>query len=60
VLAVRLGDDELAKRRAAWKPRESGTGSGAIWKYAQTVGSAKDGAITHPGAEGEKQTYADI
>ena len=31
-----------------------------LWKYGQTVGSAKDGAVTHPGAAYEKQTYADI
>ena len=59
-LAVRLSDDELKKRRAAWKPRETDYGSGAIWKYAQEVGNAKNGAVTHPGAFGEKQTYADI
>ncbi|MDJ1157017.1 dihydroxy-acid dehydratase [Chelatococcus sp. SYSU_G07232] len=57
---VRLSDEELARRRAAWKPRETDYGSGALWKYAQTVGSAKDGAVTHPGARGEKHCYADI
>ncbi len=35
-------------------------GSGYLWKYAQTVGSAKDGAVTHPGGAQEKQSYADI
>ena len=34
--------------------------SGAIWKYAQTVGSARDGAVTHPGGAAETVTYADI
>ncbi len=34
--------------------------SGYLWKYAQTVGSAKDGAVTHPGGGVEKHTYADI
>ena len=34
--------------------------SGYLWKYAQTVGAAKDGAVTHPGGAAEKQTYADI
>jgi dihydroxy-acid dehydratase len=59
-LSVRVSDDELKKRRAAWKPRETDYGSGAIWKYAQSVGNARDGAVTHPGAFGEKQAYADI
>ena len=40
--------------------RESGFGSGYLWKYAQTVGSAKNGAVTHPGGAQEKQCYADI
>jgi len=59
-LDVQLSDDELAKRRAEWQPRETIFGSGALWKYAQTVGSAKDGAVTHPGGAEEKQCYADI
>lgn len=58
-ISVRLSDEELARRRAHWKPRETDCGSGAIWKYAQTVGSAKDGAVTHPGGKGEKICYAD-
>jgi dihydroxy-acid dehydratase len=60
VLAVRLSDEELAERRKHWQPRENDYGSGAIWKFAQTVGSACDGAVTHPGAKGEKHVYADL
>ncbi|MCC0024550.1 MAG: dihydroxy-acid dehydratase [Hyphomicrobiaceae bacterium] len=59
-LSVDLSDEELASRRADWQARESQFGSGAIWKYAQTVGSARYGALTHPGAKGEKECYADI
>jgi dihydroxy-acid dehydratase len=59
-LEVRLTDAELQARKKLWKSRETEYGSGAIWKYAQGVGSAKGGAITHPGGEGEKQCYADI
>ncbi|MFM9973980.1 MAG: dihydroxy-acid dehydratase [Beijerinckiaceae bacterium] len=59
-LEVRLSDAELQARKQHWSPRETDYGSGAIWKYAQGVGPAKDGAITHPGAEGEKHCYADI
>ena len=33
---------------------------GAIWKYAQTVGPARDGAVTHPGGARETHCYADI
>ena len=59
-LDVRLSDTEMAERRRAWRPRETDYRSGAIWKYAQTVGSAKDGAVTHPGGSAETVTYADV
>ncbi|MBI4275635.1 MAG: dihydroxy-acid dehydratase [Rhizobiales bacterium] len=60
VLNVKLSNDELAKRKAQWKPREGEFGSGYLWKYAQQVGPAVNGAVTHPGGKGEKQCYADI
>ena len=56
---VALSDDELNKRKAGWKPRDIHFGSGALWKYAQEVGPAVKGAVTHPGAKGEKECYAD-
>jgi dihydroxy-acid dehydratase len=57
---VDLSDDEWEKRRKAWKPHENDYQSGALWKYAQTVGEARYGALTHPGARKEKHIYADI
>jgi dihydroxy-acid dehydratase len=57
---VALSDSELAARRAAWQPRRTGYNAGAIWKYAQLVGPAHLGAVTHPGAESETHCYADI
>ena len=45
---------------SAWKPRESNFGSGYLWKYAQQVGDALHGAVTHPGGAAEKSCYADI
>jgi dihydroxy-acid dehydratase len=59
-LDVRLAKEEWETRRRAWQPRETEYRSGAIWKYAQSVGSAKDGAVTHPGAAAETVMYADI
>jgi dihydroxy-acid dehydratase len=59
-LDVELSEAELADRRSRWQPRETNLTSGAIWKYAQTVGPAKDGAVTHPGGAAEKESYADI
>jgi dihydroxy-acid dehydratase len=59
-LDVKLSDAELAARKKSWKPRETDYRSGALWKYAQLVGSAKDGAVTHPGAAAETVSYADL
>jgi len=60
VIAVDLSDEELAERKAAWPgPRETDYASGALWKYAQLVGSAKYGAVTHPGAKEETHIYMD-
>ena len=59
-LTVELTDAELEVRRKAWKPRETDYGSGALWRYARTVGDAEKGAVTHPGAKAEKHQFADI
>jgi dihydroxy-acid dehydratase len=60
VLAVDLSAAELDKRRASWKPREAQFTSGYLWKYAQQVGPARQGAVTHPGGAAETACYADI
>ncbi|BAV45822.1 dihydroxy-acid dehydratase [Mesorhizobium loti] len=57
---VALSEAELAARAKTWKARTTDYQSGAIWKYAQTVGSARDGAVTHPGGAKETHCYADI
>ncbi|ESX50203.1 dihydroxy-acid dehydratase [Mesorhizobium sp. C416B] len=59
-IAVDLSEAELATRAKAWKARTTDYQSGAIWKYAQTVGPARDGAVTHPGGAKETHCYADI
>jgi dihydroxy-acid dehydratase len=50
----------LERRLRHWTPRQIDFGSGALWKYAQGVGPAYLGAVTHPGFKGEKKVYADI
>tara|TARA_B110000116_G_scaffold272200_1_gene295751 strand:- start:27 stop:1778 length:1752 start_codon:yes stop_codon:yes gene_type:complete len=57
---VILSDQEIYKRKKEWKPRKTNHNSGSIWKYAQTVGPAYEGAVTQPGAKNETHTYADI
>jgi dihydroxy-acid dehydratase len=60
-LTVDLSDEELAQRKANWTgPRETIYTSGAIWKFAKLVGPTYKGAVTHPGAEGEKHVYSDL
>lgn len=59
-MTVQLTDEELAERKKNWKPRQHNYQSGAIWKYTQTVGSAREGAVTHPGAKGETHTFVDL
>ena len=52
--------DVLAVRKAVWQPRVNDYQSGALWRYAQNVGPAFKGAVTHPGAKAERHVYADI
>ncbi|GIX11123.1 dihydroxy-acid dehydratase [Elioraea sp.] len=59
-LEVDLSGEELDRRRATWQPRETIYTSGALWKYAQLVGPAHEGAVTHPGARAERHVYADL
>ena len=60
VLQVRLTGAQLGARRGSWKARETDHASGALWKYAQTAGSARDGAVARPGGKAEKFCYADL
>ncbi len=55
-----VDDATLSRRREAWTPRENDYQSGALWRYAQNVGRASAGAVTHPGARTEKHVFADI
>ena len=60
-ISVALTDAELAERAKGWNgPRPTLYGSGALWKYAQLVGPTRLGAVTHPGARGERHVYADL
>jgi dihydroxy-acid dehydratase len=57
---VKLTKAEMDARAKSWKPRSSPFTSGYLWKYAQQVGPAREGAVTHPGGAAEKACYADI
>ena len=60
ILDVKLSKSELDRRAREWKPRDEEFTSGYLWKYVQQVGSARTGAVTHPGGAVEKACYADI
>ena len=58
---VKVPAKELKARRKAWEgQRPTIYTSGAIWKYAQTVGGAAQGAVTHPGGAHEGHSYPDL
>jgi dihydroxy-acid dehydratase len=59
-LEVELSDAELEERRKKWQPHPHNYNAGTIWKYTQTVGDARYGAVTHPGAKAETHVYADL
>src|SRR5271156_931459 len=56
-ISVNVTEEEFARRKTSWAPRETEYGSGTLWKYAQTVGDAEKGAVTHPGARAETHVY---
>ena len=55
-----VSEEVMVERRHAWRPRSNDYQSGALWRYAQNVGPASKGALTHPGAKAETHVYADI
>ena len=59
-LDVDLSDEDLKARREKWQPRTTDYQSGTLWKFAQQVGPARKGAVTHPGGKAEVVCYADI
>ena len=57
---LQVDDAIMAQRRALWQPRVNDYQAGALWRYAQNVGPAWQGALTPPGAKAERHVYADI
>ena len=54
-LEVTLSDDEIAARVAAYEPPEPAYATGVLAKYARTVGSASQGAITREAERSEAE-----
>jgi dihydroxy-acid dehydratase len=60
VIDLNVAPEVLEERRKNWRPRRTDYQSGAIWRYAQNVGPAYKGAVTHPGGAAETHVFADI
>jgi dihydroxy-acid dehydratase len=62
-IALEVDPVELEHRAyelAQEAPRQTNYASGALWKFARTVGPAHLGAVTHPGGAAERHVYADL
>jgi dihydroxy-acid dehydratase len=59
-LDLNVDEATLEKRRKAWKAPENPYQTGAIRKFADQVGPARYGAVTHRGGKAEVVCYADI
>jgi dihydroxy-acid dehydratase len=59
-LDLEVSEEELAKRRKEWKAPPNMYQSGALRKFADQVGPARYGAVTHAGGKAEVHCYADI
>jgi dihydroxy-acid dehydratase len=59
-LDLEVSEDELERRRKVWKAPPNMYQSGALRKFADQVGPARYGAVTHAGGKAEVHCYADI
>jgi dihydroxy-acid dehydratase len=59
-LDLEVETGELERRRQRWQAPANSYQSGALRKYADQVGPARKGAVTHPGGKAELVCYADI
>ncbi len=59
-IELEVDEATLAERRKTWKAPPNDYQSGALRKYAEQVGPAYKGAVTHAGGKAEIACYADI
>ena len=59
-LDVEIDAAELERRKKDWKAPDNPYQSGVLRKYADQVGPARKGAVTHAGGKAEVVCYADI
>lgn len=59
-LDLAVSEEELERRRKTWTAPANAYQSGALRKFANQVGPARTGAVTHEGGHAEVHCYADI
>jgi dihydroxy-acid dehydratase len=59
-ITLEISEAILADRKSRWIPRSNQYTTGALWRYAQTVGGARNGAVVHPGGKAESLRYSEI
>jgi dihydroxy-acid dehydratase len=59
-LDLEVDAGEIERRRKVWKAPANPYQSGVLRKYADQVGPARKGAVTHPGGKAEVVCYADL
>ena len=60
IIDLDVSAEELERRRKTWKVPPNMYQSGALRKFADQVGPARYGAVTHAGGKAEVHCYADI
>jgi len=60
LLDAKLTDADPAEHETKWCAGATNLTLGALWKFAQEIGPAMDGAVIHPCGAHEKQCYASI
>ncbi len=60
IIQLDVSEKELKFRKQKIKKQKNDFNSGALWRFSQNVGSARYGAVTHPGAKEESKVYSDI
>jgi dihydroxy-acid dehydratase len=59
-ITVDIDENEIAKRKKDFIPKQHKFTSWVFYKYTKTVSSSRYGATTHPGAKGESHRYDKI
>ena len=57
IIELLVTNEELNMRKKKIEIKENDFTSGALWKFSQGVGSARYGAVTHPGGKRKENLF---